>query len=282
MPKAAPILTTMARPPATTNRCRQYGGVERERGVFCGRSAKAFFAAHRKQDALFLRLPGSRKMTGPLSWAVVYESHRPYCLFIGQPGKIPPSGKEPPQQAVALFVQRTFPRTARMAEATFSLKGLIGLPEAEECLAPAIGRRRRYGPDPGSRRKSTPATPGASFRESRYPRVRRTKKENVRRRSLFLCIDAVGRQRGLSPKPVSAVPCPLPATRARPPRACPASPDGDRQPAIRPPSLPPLPSSPVKRVGEGMGVRGKGETLARQPRGLPSPLRTPGQQPSIP
>lgn len=148
-----------------------------------------------------------------------------------------------------------------MAEATFSLKGLIGLPEAEECLAPAIGRRRRYGPDPGSRRKSTPATPGASFRESRYPRVSRTKKENVRRRSLFLCIDAAGRQRGLSPKPVSAVPCPLPATRARPPRACPASPDGDRQPAIGPPSLPPLPSSPVKRVGRGWGSGGRGKPL---------------------
>ena len=95
---------------------------------------------HRKQDTLFPQLLDSRKITELLSWAVVYESHRPCYLFIGQPGKIPPSGKELPQQAVALFVQRTFPRTARMAEVTFYLKGLIDLPEAEELLAPVIGQ----------------------------------------------------------------------------------------------------------------------------------------------
>ena len=193
---------------------------------------------------------------------------------------IPPSGKEPPQQAVALFVQRTFPRTAWMAEATFSLKGLIGLPEAEECLAPAIGRRRRYGPDPGSRRKSTPATPGASFRESRYPRVSRTKKENVRRRSLFLCIDAAGRQQGLSPKPVSAVPCPLPATRGTtsPRMSCfsrrgPAA--GD-QVAV-PPATAILPGK-ARRGGDG--GQGEGGNPCAPAKGSPSPLRTPGQQPA--
>ena len=37
-------------------------------------------------------------------------------------------------------MQRTFPRTARMAEVTFYLKGLIDLPEAEELLAPVIGQ----------------------------------------------------------------------------------------------------------------------------------------------
>ena len=95
---------------------------------------------HRKQDTLFPQLLDSRKITELLSWAVVYESHRPCYLFIGQPGKIPPSGKELPQQAVALFVQRTFSRTARMAEVTFYLKGLIDLPEAEEFLAPVIGQ----------------------------------------------------------------------------------------------------------------------------------------------
>ncbi len=58
---------------------------------------------------------------------------------------IPPSGKEPPQQAVALFVQRTFPRTARMAGAPFSLEGLIDLPEAEEFLAPATGQGMPVG-----------------------------------------------------------------------------------------------------------------------------------------
>lgn len=56
---------------------------------------------------------------------------------------IPPSGKEPPQQAVALFVQRTFSRTARMAGAPFSLEGLIDLPEAEEFLAPVTGQACR-------------------------------------------------------------------------------------------------------------------------------------------
>ena len=106
---------------------------------------RAFFGRlsnelHRKQDTLFPQLLDSRKITELLSWAVVYESHRPCYLFIGQPGKIPPSGKELPQQAVALFVQRTFPRTARMAEVTFYLKGLIDLPEAEELLAPVIGQ----------------------------------------------------------------------------------------------------------------------------------------------
>ena len=52
---------------------------------------------HRKQDTLFPQLLDSRKITELLSWAVVYESHRPCYLFIGQPGKIPPSGKELPQ-----------------------------------------------------------------------------------------------------------------------------------------------------------------------------------------
>lgn len=116
-----------------------YGRVAGVRGAldFQGRLSNEL---HRKQDTLFPQLLDSRKITELLSWAVVYESHRPCYLFIGQPGKIPPSGKELPQQAVALFVQRTFPRTARMAEVTFYLKGLIDLPEAEELLAPVIGQ----------------------------------------------------------------------------------------------------------------------------------------------
>ena len=103
----------------------------RGKGTFFGRLSNEL---HRKQDTLFPQLLDSRKITELLSWAVVYESHRPCYLFIGQPGKIPPSGKELPQQAVALFVQRTFPRTARMAEVTFYLKGLIDLPEAKNSL----------------------------------------------------------------------------------------------------------------------------------------------------
>ena len=124
--------------PRTVPLAKVFGREGRGEGEpFSGRLSNEL---HRKQDTLFPQLLDSRKITELLSWAVVYESHRPCYLFIGQPGKIPPSGKELPQQAVALFVQRTFPRTARMAEVTFYLKGLIDLPEAEELLAPVIGQ----------------------------------------------------------------------------------------------------------------------------------------------
>ena len=60
------------------------------------------------------------------------------------------------------------------------------------------------------------------------------------------------------------------ATAARSPRSghglsCPVLPDGDRQPATRPPPLPPLPSFKIKVFGKDGGMQGgKGEPFSKK------------------